>query len=152
MILVATLAAGCGDAEREAERAAERTFAEFQRALFAGDRAALRAGVTEESRPAIDGLPLAELGVREPLRITGARDACGSWHVGVTDPGDGDAPGTYVVVRENGKLVVDLIASAALAARDTGVPVVDAPFEPHALTPADHDRLRRMQLEGTMPK
>ena len=66
--------------------------------------------------------------------------------VDVLDPNEADAPGRYVVVREYGRMVVDLVASAGLTARAVEASSGDEQFEPAQLTPADFDRIREYEL------
>ena len=90
-----------------------------------------------------------DLAARAPLTVVGAARAHGNaeeFYVDVRDPNEGDAPGRYVVVREYGELVVDLVASAALTARAVEVGSGEERFEPAALTPADYDRIREYEL------
>lgn len=139
------LAPGCGDGAAAATATAQTTFERFQDALFARDEAALVRLVTDESRPAVDALTHADLTTRKRLVAVDTTDMRGSFFVHVRDPNDGDASGTYVVVRENGRFVVDLVATAATSAVPTGRGTRE--FEMRDLTPADHDELRRRQLE-----
>lgn len=127
--------------------AASAAFERFQDALFAADAAAVRALVTAESAPAVAAMPWQQLPSRRRLRTVAARDCRGSFEIAVRDPNDGDAPGTYVVVRENGRLVVDLVATAELSATPTAAAATTAPvLEPRQLTPADFAAIRRHEL------
>ena len=141
MALVA-LAACDNDA---APRAALATFERFQDALFAADAAAVRRLVTADSAPAVDAMPWRQLQARKRLIAVDAIDCRGCFQLDVRDPNCGDAPGIYVVVRENGRLVVDLLATAALCATPTGI-ASPREFEPRELTPADLDEIHRREL------
>jgi len=134
--------AACDDA---APRAALATFERFQDALFAADAAAVRRLVTAESGPAVDAMPWRQLHARQRLIAVDAIDCRGCFHLEVRDPNCDDAPGTYVVVRENGRLVVDLVATAELCAKPTGIAAPPV-LEPRALTPADLDEIHRREL------
>jgi hypothetical protein len=125
------------------------TFARFQDALFAGDVAALRALVTAESAPAVDAIPFDRVREQQPLQALCATDERGSWFVHVHDPNAGrsgceSADGVYVVVRENGRLVVDLIATAAMHSTPTGPGRSEV--VPRELTPEDLEQIRRREL------
>ena len=61
------------------------------------------------------------------------------------DPGQGDAVGRWVVVRENGRFVVDLVATAALHAQP-GAVTGPGQLEPRELTPQDWDRIHAREL------
>lgn len=137
---------GCGSEVSAAERHALAAFESFQRALLAGDADQVRCLVTAESRLIVRELPWQRIRHQEPLVALSARDARGSYHVAVVDPNARGARGTYVVVREHGRYVVDLLASAAFAARAVGEHNEQV-LEPRGLTPADHDRIRQHALE-----
>ncbi len=143
-VLVACPAA-CGRAPATA--AALAAFADFQHALFAQDADAVRALVTAESRPVVAELPWQRLAARRPLVALDATDERGSFHVAVREADGERGVGTYVVVRENGRMVVDLLASAALCAVPTATTTSQV-VEPRELTPADFDELRR---QGALP-
>lgn len=146
LLLLALLAACSHD---DGPERAARAFATFQQALQRGDAPACRALLTRESQPVVAELPWEDLAARAPLTVVGAARARGNaeeYYVDVRDPNEGDAPGRYVVVREYGELVVDLVASAALTARAVEVGSGEERFEPAALTPADYDRIREYEL------
>lgn len=135
--------AGCGNDPGAA--AALATFARFQDALFARDARAARRLVTGESAPVVDAMPWDRIAARPRLVAVDASDERGSWHVHFRDPADGGRPGSYVVVRENGRWCVDLVATAGLFAErgaDAGIPV----FEPRELDAADRALLQATAL------
>jgi hypothetical protein len=140
------LLAACGR-DAGAADAVLATFARFQDALFARDVAALRALVTGASAPVVDAMPFDRVCAQQPLQALCATDERGSWFVHVRDPnagGSGLAGGVYVVVRENGRLVVDLIATAAMNSTPTGPGKTEV--VPRELTPADVEQIRRREL------
>ncbi len=143
--VLSLLAAACGKPAAEGHALA--AFAAFQSALFAGDLKALRASVTDESAPAVEGLPLAAIQQRQPLVAKEAVDLRGSWLIRATDPNQGNVPADYFVTREHGRYVVDLIATAQLHATERAS-TTDGPrtFVPRELTPEDHDEIRRREL------
>lgn len=127
--------------------AAAGTFTAFQSALLAGDESRCRELLTRDSATALADLPWASLRERQPLQVQGTEAVPGAFHVAVTDPNRAGAPGTYVVVREYGKLVVDLVASAGLhqeAVEASGPPREE--LLPRELTPEDFDRIRQHEL------
>lgn len=137
-------AAACGKPAAEGHALA--AFAAFQSALFAGDLHALRASVTEESAPAVEGLPLAAIQQRQPLVATEALDLRGSWLIRATDPNQGNAQSDYLVTKERGRFVVDLVATAQLYATERVTTDAPRTFVPRELTPEDHDEIRRREL------
>lgn len=141
------LLAGC--ARDTGPDEAMQAFAAFQHALQQRDAGGCRELLTRESRPVVDELPWDAIGARAPLEVVGAARARGNapeFYVDVLDPNEADAPGRYVVVREHGRLVVDLVASAGLTARAVEASSGDEQFEPAQLTPADFDRIRAYEL------
>ena len=128
---------------------AVRAFTAFQRALQTRDAGACRQLLTHESRPVVDQMPWEEIGDRAPLEVLGAtraRTGAQEYYVDVRDPNEGDRAGRYVVVREYGRLVVDLVASAGLTARAVEASGGAERYEPTTLTPADFDRIRAYEL------
>lgn len=137
-------AAACGKPAAEGHALA--AFGAFQSALFAGDLQALRASVTEESAPAVEGLPLAAIQQRQPLVATEALDLRGSWLIRATDPNQGNAQADYLVTKERGRFVVDLVATAQLHATERVATDGPRTFVPRELTAEDHDEIRRREL------
>ncbi|MBM4061561.1 MAG: hypothetical protein FJ265_10775 [Planctomycetes bacterium] len=126
--------------------AAAATLERFQQALQRGDRAACRELVTEASAEALPELPWHELRTRPQLRVLGAERTPCDLRVQVEDPGDGGKRSWFVVVRERGRLVVDLVATAGLHVEAApGAPAQEA-FVPRPLTGADFERIRRYGL------
>lgn len=118
---------------------------EFQDALRAGDQDRCRALVTSQSAPALDAIPWAALRARKPLTLGEVEVQNGRFHVHVLDPNDGDRPGEFILVREYGRMVVDLVATAGLTAEE----VPGSGHEelvPRDLTPRDIDRIRQIEL------
>lgn len=134
---------GCG--RDTAAATAATVLDEFQAALRAGDADRCRTLVTSESAAALDTIPWAAVRKRQPLAIQGVERDNGRFRVRVTDPNDGGRAGEFLVVREYGRLVVDLVATAGLTAEElpgTG----HEEFVPRELTPRDIDRIRQIQL------
>jgi len=151
LIAFAFLLPACSDASAPT-RAASEVFASFQQALRTHDENACRRLLTRESAEVIPSLPFAEAAAQKPLRIDDATAVGSAFHVHVTDPNHGDRRATFVVVREYGQLVVDLVASASANAEEVAVDgAANADFhreqvEPRALTPEDMDRIRQYEL------
>lgn len=137
-------AAACsGDPATDLARAA---FVAFEQALRAGDEEACRTLLTRDSTVALDEIPWAAVARKQPLAVLGVRPLAGEFRVDVRDPNAGGAKGEYVVVREHGRYVVDLLATAALTAEIHEDPNSEDVFEPVPLTPADQDRIRAREL------
>lgn len=148
-VALASVSAGCGGDPGAA--AATALVREFETALRAGDAGRCRRLVTAESAAAIAELPWRELRARRPLAVVGAEPEGSGYRVHVEDPNAGGGPGAFVVVREYGTLVVDLVATAGLTAEFTERELAEPEFVPQELTPADVDRAIRKQL-ATPPR
>jgi hypothetical protein len=136
-------AAACGgDAAEAAARAA---FARYQDALFAGDRPALRAVLSVESRPVVPHLPLERAGGQQRLEVLRAERHDPELHLVVRDPNAGGAERTFVLVREDGEMRVDLVATTAFNHERRPNPGGGYALETRPLTPAE---LAWAQREG----
>ncbi|MFY9343531.1 MAG: hypothetical protein WAT39_13630 [Planctomycetota bacterium] len=138
------LFAGCAADPEPA--AAKEVFASFQQALRQRDEAACRRLLTQESAAVLASMPWDRVQNQPALQVLGARREGNALRVQVRDPAQGNAPGEFVVVREYGQLVVDLIASAALVAEVHEAANAKDVFEPRELSPADLDRIRQHEL------
>lgn len=144
MVSVLCLLAGCA-ADLE-PAAASAVFTSFQDALRQRDESTCRRLLTQESAAALAEMPWERIQARQPLEVIGARREGTELRVRVTDPNEAGRPGEYVVVREYGKLVIDLVASAGLTAEVVEAAGSKDAFVPRELTPADFDRMRRHEL------
>ena len=144
--LMATLLASCG--KDPATEQALHTFERFQDAIFARDAAAARQLVTRESKAVVDAMPWDDVAKRARLIPVEATDERGSFRVAVRDPSKPESRSdAYVVVREYGRFVVDLVATAGLYTRTFQTAGGPEDFELGELSPEDIDRARRMALE-----
>ncbi len=135
------LLGGCADAAAAERDRALATFDAFQRALLAGDRAATAALLTRESRAALAQIDWQQVGARAPLQALGATAHDFEHWIRVRDPAQGSAESIFVVTRERGALLVDLVATAAHNA--TPVPKTGPlRFEDAPLSPAQIDEIR----------
>ena len=134
------LAAGCSS-EPTREQAATAAFERFQDALFAGDRSALRHLLSSASREALSALPLQRVQGQQRLRVVGAERRDPEVLLAVLDPNQGDSRHTWVMVREDGRMRVDLIGSTAY--NHTVRPGEGGPrFEPRQLDRAELAKIR----------
>jgi hypothetical protein len=144
------LATGCGTGGTDpAATAAAAAFVAFQAALQRGDEGACRELLTHESAAALADLPWERLRQQQALGVLGARAIDrGRFHVAIQDASAGGRRSEFVVVREYGRLVVDLIATAGLHTEVVDTPTVAEPdiVAPRPLTPADFDRIRAHEL------
>ncbi|MBL8754334.1 MAG: hypothetical protein JNK15_13615 [Planctomycetes bacterium] len=136
--------AGCGHDPGPGN--AHAAFASFQQALRQKDEAACRALLTQESAAVLADMPWDRVASQPALEVLGARTEGHEYRVQVADPAAGGKQAEFVVVREHGKLVVDLVASAALTAEIREASGSKEELAPRELTPADHDRIRQWEL------
>lgn len=137
LLFAGAVAAGCANEDGRRGSAAMATVTAFESALRGGDRAELRRLVTEESRQAIEHLPLEAAAGKAALRVVDATVRDGDVLVRVRDPNAGAAESAFVVVKENGELRVDLVATAGLTARERALPGPRERVVSRPLTPAE---------------
>ena len=127
-----------------AEDLAADRFAEFQTALFARDRVALKQLVCRDARPAISDLCRVELDGRKPLIVTSVTRDHHEYRVHVSDPNHQGAAkdSFYVLTREGGDLRVDLLTTFAYHRRSSGRGVAKPSFQPGRLTAGQVERAR----------
>ncbi|MBL8733941.1 MAG: hypothetical protein JNN13_16335 [Planctomycetes bacterium] len=144
MVMLLPLLPGCGG-DPEAV-AAMRTLDAFQAALRTHDEPGCRALLTRESAAALQQVPWQQVAAAAPLQVLGAERRSLGYRVQVADPNHAGRHGEFVVVRENGRLVVDLVATAGLTATTSEAGAAPDVFVPRELTPADFDRIRQREL------
>lgn len=127
------------------ERAAAAAWRAFDTALRSGDPDLARATVTEASAAALADLPWNRLRAADPRLPLGVERTPIDWRVVVADP-ESPKPARFVVVRENGRHVIDLVATAGLYTEVRAVDASSDLLQPRSLTPADHDRIREFTL------
>ncbi len=126
--------------------AAARTFAEFQSALQRRDEGACRRLLTHESAEALADMPWQRIQEQQPLQVLGAEVEGACWHVHIADPNRGGRRSQFVVVREYGRIVVDLIATAGLHAEAVEATAGRDVVSPREFSPQDLDRIRLHEL------
>jgi hypothetical protein len=119
--LLALLAA-CGPTSHPDTAAACAVVERFERALRQRDRGGLADSITRESREALDALTEKPVGDKLPLQILGAAPRADGILVRVHDPNGTARDAGFMVVRENGELRIDLIASAGLTITERPLP------------------------------
>ncbi len=126
--------------------AAAAVFTAFQDALRRGDAAACRNLVTAESAKALDAVDWRAVRERRSLEVTGSERGALDYRVKVADPNDGGRAAEFVVVREYGRLVVDLVATAGMHTEVREATAGREELAPRELTPADRERIRQFEL------
>ncbi|MEZ5988234.1 MAG: hypothetical protein R3F30_03770 [Planctomycetota bacterium] len=151
LLVPVLLLPACGGPAAAAERDALACLASFRKALAAGDRAALRGLLTAESRRACDQLPRRsdDCGY-EVLSTRSLSPSEVRVRLRDGDPEASDREGVYVVVREDGRWVVDLVATAGLNKVERALPgpatrVVPADIDPAVLRRQAEAALRRQR-------
>ena len=139
-LAVTLLATSCSE---DAEiRPALEAFERFQTALFQGDRDALGRTVTRESRQVVPHLPLAAVAGKKPLVVLRATRSGYRVHVEVSDPNEGGATGWFVVAKESGKWVLDLVETTSF--NHTTVERGDQILVPRRLSLDEIERIRSL--------
>ena len=133
---------GCGESADVA--AARVAFDRYQDCLFDRDVTGLRAVLSRESLQVIPHLPLDRLAGKQRLRVVGARARRPQVLLAVEDPNE-DRRTTIVMVREDGKLVVDLVATTAYNVVERPDPSGGFQLLPRDLKPADHARIQAVE-------
>ncbi|MCA8963342.1 MAG: hypothetical protein KDC48_00570 [Planctomycetes bacterium] len=140
-------AIGCGACSSDTGPAmAAAAFESFQGALQRGDEAACRGLVTAESGKALGAIDWRAVGSRKPLQVLGSERGAGDFRVKVADPNDGGRAAEFVVVREYGRYVVDLVATAGMHTEVVEAAGSREEFVPQELTPRDLERIRQYEL------
>lgn len=137
-------------AEDPAFAAARTSLTEFQEGLRNGDAQALRRCVTSKSRELVGRLPRRSSELA--LEVTKQTREYGCIYLDVRDPNP-DAPvakGRFVIAKEGGKWLVDLIATAGQGSRQIQTGPANAPkrFLPAPLT-AEQRREAARALEAS---
>ena len=142
-LLLALVACGGEDPEPASARA---VFGSFQEALQRRDEEGCRNLLTRESAAALAEMPWDRVAAQAPLQIRGARRHGNTFRVEVAEASSSKTTGEFVVVREYGRLVVDLVASAGLTAEFREAAAGTDTIEPRELSPQDLDRIRLHEL------
>lgn len=137
---------GCANDGDHAEAVA--AFARFQASLQRHDAERCREVITTASAAALGEMPWDRISKRQPLEVLSATKDQDQFtvRVRVADPNEGGRVSEFVVVREWGRYVVDLVATAGLHTEVVEGTATREEFAPRALTPADIERIRRHEL------
>lgn len=146
-LALATLGA-CGASHA---RDAEAVFAEFQAALLRGDAMAVRRLLARNSVEVADHLPYERIRTQAPVQVLGVRLNDGEIHVHVADPNQGGRRTRFVLVREDGALRVDLVATTAYNVDERHVPGAQPRFVPVPVDPREVERAVRARPELVRP-
>ena len=141
---LAMVVPGCANDVDHAEAVV--AFAAFQDALRRHDPEGCRKVLTTESAAALGEMPWDRISSRQPLEVLCARREQSEFRVRVQDPNEGGRVSEFVVVREYGRYVVDLVATAGLHVEVVEGAASREEMAPRELTPADFDRIRRHEL------
>ncbi|HEU4420097.1 MAG TPA: hypothetical protein VFT55_14275 [Planctomycetota bacterium] len=146
VVALALVVPACANGVDHAEAVA--AFARFQAALQRHDAEGCREVITTESAAALGEMPWDRISKRQPLEVLSATSEQGQFDVRlrVADPNEGGRVSEFVVVREWGRYVVDLVATAGLHTEVVEGTASREQVAPRALTPADIDRIRRYEL------
>lgn len=141
-LFLAALLPACGDAGAAAEGdQATSVFTAFQRALQTGDAAATGRLLTTESQPVLAEMPWGQVRSKLALVPLGVERHDYEFWIRVRDPNDGGAESVFVVAREQGRLLVDLVATAGHHVK-WGRTNTQLQFDDRALTPPELEMIR----------
>ena len=151
LLLILTVMTGCSEdnGTDKGVKEAIRAFSSFQTALQASERGNCRDLLTIDSREVLKDLPWQAIASQQPLEVVSAERPHGDqplYLINIRDPNNGNSEGQFIVVREYGRMVVDLIASAGLTAKIVEGAGSKQQFEPKRLSPKDQERARLHQL------
>src|SRR5690606_19881776 len=138
---------GCdgGAADEIAVRA---RFQAFQDAVSSGDRAALYDLVTPESKRAVAHLPLERARGKQQVEVLDVERQHSTFLLRVADPNEAGRRTTYVMVRQAGSLVVDLLETTAYNSREKWLPGPPTRLVPAPLGPRELARIRAQEAAG----
>ncbi len=146
LIGLALGATACG--EPSTVHAAGAVFDRFQDCLFAGDRDGLRDLLSAGSQEFLPHLPLERTQDKQRLEVVGADSHPPQVFLQVRDPNEDGAERTFVLVREDGRLVVDLMATTSLNHVERPNPGGTVRVDPRQLTPEEMSRIRSLPPEA----
>jgi hypothetical protein len=141
VLLGALFLPACADAGAAEADQVLTVFTSFQQALHQGDAPAVGRLLAADSQPVLAELSWSSLRSKEPLVPLGVERHDFEYWVRVRDPGQGGAESVFVIAREEGRLVVDLIATAGhnrTLKQKTG----PQQFDDRPLTDAEQEQLR----------
>ena len=146
VVALAMVVPACANDVDHAEAVA--AFTRFQSALLRHDVEGCRTAITRESAAALGEMPWDRIAARRPLEVVDATCEQGQFTVRlrVADPNEGGRVSEFLVVREWGRYVVDLVATAGLHTEVVEGSVAREELAPREFTPADLDRIRQYQL------
>ena len=101
------------DRDKPIVEAARQAFDAYQDALFSGDRRGLRRVLAASSREVVPHIPFERAQGQQRLTVVGAETRLPQVLLSVEDPNQGGRKSTYVLVKEDGELRLDLLATTA---------------------------------------
>jgi hypothetical protein len=118
--------------------AARRAFGVYQNALFAGDRGRLREVLATGSRQVLPHIPFERARTQQRLTVVGAVTQPPQVLLTVEDPNQDGRRSTFVMVKEDGELRLDLVATTAYnheerPAENPGPQIVPRELDPHEI-------------------
>ena len=128
--------------------AARQAFDVYQDALFAGDRHQLRQVLSARSREVVPHIPFERAQSQQRLTVVGAEARLPQILLSVEDPNQGGRKCTFVMVREDGELRLDLVATTAFNHEEQPAANPGPQFTPGQLDPAEIARIRSRRPES----
>ncbi len=148
LVTLALIAQGCfrSAAAAEQQQAVE-VFEAFQGALFGGETATIRRLLTRESRQFTAAIRRQPLAGRQPLEVLGTSKVRHQLRVYVKDPNDGGRESFFVLVREDGSIRVDMVATTAYNREEHRRPGPREIVRQKRLTQREIERIRAIAKE-----
>jgi hypothetical protein len=142
LLLGATFLPACADAGAAADaEQAIAVFSAFQHALQNADASAAGRLLAADSQPVLSEMSWASVRSRQPLVPLGVERHDFEYWIRVRDPNEHGAESVFVVAREQGRLVVDLVATAGHN-RTLKPKTGPMHFDDRPLSPAEQEQLR----------
>jgi hypothetical protein len=117
-------------------------------ALFAGDRNTIRKLLTSKSKQFTDAVLSRPLDGRQPLEVVGTSKVRNQLRVHVKDPNEHDQRTFFVLVKEDGRVLVDLVATTAYNSEHHRLPGPREIVRQKRLTPREIERIRAVTKQA----
>jgi hypothetical protein len=147
-LTITLISQGCSHSAAAAEQQeAVQVFKTFQGALFRSETATIRRLLTRQSRRFAHTLARQQLTGRQPLQVLGTSQVRNQLRVHVRDPNDGDRESFFVLVKEDGSIRVDLVATTAYNKVERRRPGPREVVRQKRLTPREIEKIRALTKE-----
>jgi len=148
LVALALIFQGCSQSAAAAEQQqAVKVFETFQDALFQGRPTTIRRLLTLESRQFAAAICRRQIAGRRPLEIVGTSKVRHQLRVHVRDPNDSGRESFFVLVKEDGSVRVDMVATTAYNKEEHRRPGPREIVRQKRLTRREIEKIRAMSKE-----